>query len=190
MAPNMYPNGPVAPARQGGIMKGRDGYPDASQMPEIDDSPVDPSQAPADMQGINPVVEALKTLQQFTAALESKQDPRAQGMKDHLLGIIETVSGGAVGAGGQPGAATGPEQGQPQPPAPTAQPKPEMTPPNGEREGMPEDDMEDAQEGEQEDNEEDIPQPQGPLAKKGGKAAMMRRLGRDMNQTKGSVPLI
>jgi hypothetical protein len=69
MPMNQYSDGPVAAARQTGLMKGREGYPDASQMPEIDDSPVDPKQMPPDMQNLNPVVNALTVLQQFTADL-------------------------------------------------------------------------------------------------------------------------
>ncbi len=145
---NQYPNGPVAASRQGGMMAGREGYPDASQMPEIDDTPVNPAEAPPDMQDINPVIDSLKTLQQFQAALEGKQDPRAQGVKDGILAIITAV-GGAAGAA-EPEA---PAEGE--------------TPAETQAEGG--------------QGEPGVPTPKG---------AMMRRMGRDMNQGKGSVPLI
>jgi hypothetical protein len=138
------------------MMAGREGYPDASQMPEIDDTPVDPAQAPEDMKDMNPVVDALKTIQLFAAALENKQDPRAQAVKDGLLAIVQAAAGGAA-AGGAAGEAP------------------------VEPEAMPEGEMPEAEAGQEEQAQPGAPTPRG---------AMQRRLGRDMNQGKGSVPLI
>lgn len=169
MAMKDYPNGPVAPSRQTGMMKGREGYPDASQMPEIDDTPVDPADAPPDMAGANPVIGALQTIQQFIAAMEKNQDPRAEGAKAGLMGIIKSVAGGE-GA-----------------PAPEAKPE-------GEAPEMPEEKPEGEEEESREDETEDEMEKKGmrPMGgNPGNKGAMMRRMGmRSMNQGKESIPLI
>lgn len=161
MAMKDYPNGPVPASRQTGMMKGREGYPDASQMPEIDDTPVSPGDAPEDMQGTNPVISALQTIQQFAAAMEQNKDPRAEGVKAGLMSIIKSVAGG---------------EGAPAQPA------------EGAEEPMPEDGEPEEMDEEEDDLEKRGMRPMGGNP---GRGAMARKLGmRGMNQGKESVPLI
>lgn len=198
MAPNQYPNGPVAPSRQGGMMKGREGYPDASQMPEIDDTPVNPAEAPEDMKGLNPVVGALQTLQQFVMAKEQAGDPAAGELKSTLLSFVQKIAGappageGSTPAGAEPGTAGTPPAG------PEAMPKKPGESPISDTaadETAPGDKAEDTAEGENPEAEDEMAMT---MKKKGmrpmggptPKGAMLRKLGRDMNQGKNSVPLI
>lgn len=201
MAPNQYPNGPVAPARQGGMMKGREGYPDASQMPEIDDTPVNPADAPDDMKDLNPIVDALQTLQQFVMAKEQAGDPAAGELKSTLLSFVQKIASAppAAGEGSTPpppgaeaGTAGTPPAG-PEAPMPKKPGESPMSDMPGE-EAAPGDTGEDLAEGENPNAEDEM----ATMMKKKGmrpmgntpKGAMMRKLGRDMNQGKNSVPLI
>lgn len=86
MGPPMGAPPPKAPGTDGA------GYPDAANMAELQD----PKGPPPGMEGGNPVIGALQTVQSLAASLTEKNDPRAEGVKQGLVMILE-----AMGAGGR-----------------------------------------------------------------------------------------
>lgn len=107
------PGGPMAGARQTqpGAMPGQAPspsrrYPDTSEMPEL--APAGPDAGPG---ADNPVVGALRTLQTIVTGMQERQDPRAEQLKEHLVGFLSVLARGAgegEAAPQAPGAAPAP----------------------------------------------------------------------------------
>lgn len=99
-----------------------EGYPNASDMPELSDSP----QAGTSLEGRdlagkdNPVLSAIRTLGMYVQAAQQNNNPNAAQLMESLKGFMDAMlqSGGQdmgpVQAGGDPGA---PGMGEQMPPA-------------------------------------------------------------------------
>jgi len=107
-------------------------YPSANDIPEV--AMGDAKDANAGDIGADPIMGALKTLQQFVLSKESSQDPAAAEMKQHFVGFMKSMlkvaSPGAAGAAPGAAGAPAPEAGAP-PEAPEEPMAPEMAPEGG-----------------------------------------------------------
>jgi hypothetical protein len=65
--------------------------PAAQDIPETQDKPAD---APAGGEQMNPVIDALKTLQVFVASLKEKDPAKAQGVQEAMMGLLQAIQGG------------------------------------------------------------------------------------------------
>lgn len=85
-----------------------------------------PGPGPAEGEGegegeLNPVIDALQTLQAFVAAQQQSGNQKAGDMAKNLLGLLQSIGGGGPQALG-PGAPEGPVPGAPPAPEPAIRP--------------------------------------------------------------------
>jgi hypothetical protein len=112
-------------------------YPSASELPEVQADAAKQEMGDAgegDMPGggeMNPIMEALQTLQQYVMVAEQRGDQNAGALKEHLIEFVRTLAG--TGEGEAQTGEQGPEpQGAPKPPMPPQEPQGEEPPQEGE----------------------------------------------------------
>lgn len=76
----------------------RSKYPSASEIPEVR---IDSMEKPPEGSD-NPVIGALKTLQEFVLAKEQQQNPQATAMKEALVGLMKSFMSAGEGMEGMP----------------------------------------------------------------------------------------